>query len=86
MFEKMSMHDLRTLIAERSMMNIYISGESFEILHPSVGLLLEGYVKLQDGQDQPLAPPAAILPRVDQSSHRSETSGTLLFKYTFYIF
>ncbi|KAL8520747.1 hypothetical protein ACS0TY_011334 [Phlomoides rotata] len=76
MFEKMSMQDLRTLIAERSMMNMYISGESFEMLHQSIGLLLEGYVRLQDGQDERLTAPAAILPRVDRSFHRSETSGS----------
>lgn len=79
MFEKMSMQDLRTLIAERSIMNIYISGECFELLPQSVGFLLEGFVKIQGGQQELLTAPAAILPRLDQSSSHSETLGTLLF-------
>ncbi|KAM0060862.1 putative cation/H+ exchanger, CPA1 family [Helianthus debilis subsp. tardiflorus] len=30
-FEKMMMYDLRTLVAERSTLNTYISGESFDL-------------------------------------------------------
>ncbi|KAH6790352.1 sodium proton exchanger [Perilla frutescens var. frutescens] len=70
MFEKMSMQDLRTLIAERSTMNIYIRGESFELLPQSVGFLLEGFIRMQE---ELLTAPAAILPRLDQSSFQSET-------------
>ncbi|KAL0446673.1 UNVERIFIED_CONTAM: Sodium/hydrogen exchanger 7 [Sesamum latifolium] len=75
-FEKMAMQDIRTLIAERSTMNIYIRGESFELLHHSVGLLLEGFIKVQGGQEELLTAPAAILPRVDQSFRQSGTLGT----------
>ncbi|XP_057777702.1 sodium/hydrogen exchanger 8 isoform X3 [Salvia miltiorrhiza] len=74
-FEKMSMQDLRTLIAERSIMNIYIRGESFELLPQSVGFLLEGFIRTQGGQDEMLKAPAAILPHVDQSFSQSETLG-----------
>lgn len=76
MFEKMSMQDLRTLIAERSMMNIYIREESFELLPQSVGFLLEGFIRMQGGQEELLTAPAAILPRLDQSSFHSETLGS----------
>lgn len=72
------MQDLRTLVAERSTMNIYIRGESFEFLPQSVGFLLEGFIRMQGGQEELLTAPAAILPCVDQSSYRSETLGTLL--------
>ncbi|KAL3652883.1 Son of sevenless 1 [Castilleja foliolosa] len=75
MFEKMSVSDLRIFIAEKSTMNIYIRGESFELLHHCVGFLLEGFIKIEGGQDEMLTAPAAILPRVDQSFRRSETSG-----------
>ncbi|XP_020547393.1 sodium/hydrogen exchanger 7 isoform X2 [Sesamum indicum] len=75
-FEKMAMQDIRTFIAERSTMNIYIRGESFELLHHSVGLLLEGFIKVQGGQEELLTAPAAILPRVDQSFRQSGTLGS----------
>lgn len=82
MFEKMSMQDLRALIVERSMMNIYIRGESFELFHRYVGFVLEGFIKLQDAeQEEMLTAPAAILPHVDQTIRRSGTLGTLLVTY-----
>ncbi|KAL3830717.1 hypothetical protein ACJIZ3_019519 [Penstemon smallii] len=75
-FEKMTMQELRSLIAERSSMNIYIRGESFELLNHSVGFLLEGFIKVQGGQEEELlTAPAAILPHVDQNFRRSETLG-----------
>ncbi|KAL1568679.1 Son of sevenless 1 [Salvia divinorum] len=74
-FEKMSMQDLRTLTAERSIMNIYIRGESFELLPQSVGFLLEGFIRKQGGQEEMLTAPAAILPHLDQSFSQSETLG-----------
>ncbi|CAA0811542.1 Sodium/hydrogen exchanger 7 [Striga hermonthica] len=75
MFEKMPMPDLRTLIAERSTMNIYIRGESFELLAHTVGFLLEGFVKIPGGEEELLTAPATILPRRNQSFTRPETSG-----------
>lgn len=75
MFETMSMQDLRTLIAERSIMNIYIQGESFELLPQSVGFLLEGFIRMQGRQEELLTAPAAILPLQEQSSFRSEALG-----------
>ncbi|KAL6566292.1 Son of sevenless 1 [Orobanche gracilis] len=75
-FEKMSIPDFRTLIAERSTMNIYIRGESFEILHHYVGFLLEGFIKIQGGREGMLTAPATILPCVDQSFRQSETVGS----------
>lgn len=85
MFEKMSMQDLRTLIAERSTMNIYIRGENVELLHHAVGILLEGFIKLQGAQEELLTAPAAILPRVNQVFCQSETLGTQLVTYQLYI-
>ncbi|KAL6543894.1 Son of sevenless 1 [Orobanche gracilis] len=72
-FEKMSMPDFRTLIAERSTMNIYVRGESFEILQHFIGFLLEGFVRIQGGQERLLSAPATILPCVGQSFRQSET-------------
>lgn len=75
MFEKMSMHDFRALIAERSTMNIYLRGETFELVHHSVGFLLEGFIKVEGGHEELLTAPAELLPRANQSSQHSETSG-----------
>ncbi|XP_073024489.1 sodium/hydrogen exchanger 8-like isoform X4 [Primulina eburnea] len=75
MFEQMAMPDLRALMVERSTMNIYTRGESFEVLHNSVGLLLEGYIKMQGWQGDLLTAPAVILPCVDQNARRSENLG-----------
>ncbi|XP_027344134.1 sodium/hydrogen exchanger 8 isoform X2 [Abrus precatorius] len=60
-FEKLAMQDLRALIAERSQITIYIRGETIEIPHHSVAILLEGYVKTQ-GHQELVTAPAALLP------------------------
>ncbi|XP_068469556.1 sodium/hydrogen exchanger 8 isoform X3 [Phaseolus vulgaris] len=62
-FEKLAMQDLRALIAdpERSRMTIFIRGETIEIPHHSVALLLEGYLKTQ-GRQELVTAPAALLP------------------------
>ncbi|CAA3011767.1 sodium hydrogen exchanger 8 isoform X1 [Olea europaea subsp. europaea] len=77
LFNKLSMQDLRVLIAERSTMNIYIRGESFELPHHSIGFLLEGFIKLQGTQEELLTHPAIILPHADQRIRQSETSGAI---------
>lgn len=75
-FENMGMPDLRALVAERSTMSTYIRGESFELPHHSIGFLLEGFVRGQDAGEL-VTSPAALLPsRMDQSSRKSEMSGT----------
>ncbi|WCJ33702.1 Sodium/hydrogen exchanger 7 [Euphorbia peplus] len=61
-FEKMSMQDLRTLVAERSMMTTHIRGETIEVPHHSVGFLLEGFIKAHGFQDEFIVSPAALLP------------------------
>lgn len=66
-FEKMAMHDLRALVAERSIMNLYITGETIEIPHHSIGFLLEGFLKTQ-GAEELIISPATLLP-----SHGSRT-------------
>ncbi|EHA8589906.1 putative Sodium/hydrogen exchanger 7 [Cocos nucifera] len=68
MFEKMTMQELRGLVSERSNMNIYIRGEVIEIRHNSIGFLLEGFIKTQDGQQDLITPPAALVP-----SHRDHS-------------
>lgn len=76
MFEKMTMQELRGLVAERSNMNIYIRGEVIEIKHNSIGFLLEGFIRTQDGQQDLITPPAALLPSHSDLSFRSlESSG-----------
>ncbi|ONI31919.1 hypothetical protein PRUPE_1G339200 [Prunus persica] len=76
-FEKMAMQDLRALVAERSMMTIYIRGESFEIPYRSIGFLLEGFVKTQGVQEELITSPAPLLPPHGyQSFPNLEASGT----------
>lgn len=71
------MHDLRALVAERSKITLYLRGETFELPHHTIGVLLEGFIKVQGGQEEVLlTAPAVILPRIDQGSYQSETSGT----------
>ncbi|KAL5554424.1 hypothetical protein UlMin_041825 [Ulmus minor] len=74
-FEKMTMQDLRALVAERSIMNIYIRGETIEIPHHSIGFLLEGFIKTQ-GSLELITSPTALLPLHGyQSFHNPETIG-----------
>lgn len=83
-FEKMTLQDLRALVAERSTMNIYITGENFEIPHHSIGFLLEGFLKAQGSQGELLSSPAAILPLYsDQSFRKSETTGARMDMFSF---
>ncbi|KAI3717522.1 hypothetical protein L1987_69197 [Smallanthus sonchifolius] len=68
-FEKMTMHDLRTLVAQRSTMSTYISGESFELPQDMIGLLLEGFIKTQ-GTLELITAPAALFPSYGDRSFR----------------
>ncbi|KAM6567523.1 hypothetical protein CsatA_026651 [Cannabis sativa] len=77
-FEKMAMQDLRALVAERSIMTIYIRGETIEIPHHSMGFLLEGFVKTQ-GTQELITSPAALLPsHVHQSFQNLDTTESKL--------
>jgi len=80
-FEKMSMHELRALVAERSTMNIYLRGEVIEIRPNSIGFLLEGFIKTQDLQDL-ITSPAALLPSLaDSNLSYRESSGYQKFVF-----
>ena len=73
-FEKRAMQDLRALVAERSTMTIYIRGETIEIPHHSIGLLLEGFIK-PEGSQELVASPSALLPsHAYQSFQNLETA------------
>ncbi|XP_020699162.1 sodium/hydrogen exchanger 8 isoform X1 [Dendrobium catenatum] len=61
-FEKMTMHELRALVAERSSMNEYIRGETIEIRSNVIGLLLQGFVRNEDVQQEFITSPAALFP------------------------
>lgn len=61
-FEKMSMQDLRVLVAERSMMSKYIRGETIEVPHQYICFLLEGFVKTSEGMNGLITSPAALFP------------------------
>nr|XP_043623199.1 sodium/hydrogen exchanger 8-like [Erigeron canadensis]XP_043623200.1 sodium/hydrogen exchanger 8-like [Erigeron canadensis]XP_043623201.1 sodium/hydrogen exchanger 8-like [Erigeron canadensis] len=75
-FEKMTMHDLRTLVAERSTMSTYITGETFELSQNKIGLLLEGFIKSQ-GHLELITAPSALFPLYsDRSFHVSEITGS----------
>ncbi|XP_021292889.1 sodium/hydrogen exchanger 7 isoform X3 [Herrania umbratica] len=74
-FEKMGLQDLRALIAERSMMTIYIRGETIEVPHQSIGFLLEGFIKPFSVQDELITSPAVLLPsHGNQSFQNADTS------------
>lgn len=71
------MQDLRALVAEGSVMTIYIRGESIEIPHHSVGFLLEGFIKTQ-GTQELITSPAALLPsHAYQSYSNLDATGNL---------
>lgn len=76
MFEQLAMPDLRALMAERSMMNIHIRGESFEVPHNSIGLLLEGFIKMHGWQGELLTAPAVLFPCVNQNARQFERLGS----------
>ncbi|CAN6675331.1 unnamed protein product [Malus baccata var. baccata] len=82
-FEKMAMQDLRTLVAERSVMMIYLRDESFEIPYHSIGFLLEGFVKTQGVQEELITSPAPLFPSHGyQSFQNLETSGTRVASFS----
>ncbi|KAK1387163.1 Salt overly sensitive 1 [Heracleum sosnowskyi] len=75
-FEKMPMQEVRALVAEKSTMTTYLRGESIELPHHFIGLLLEGYIKGQGIQEELIASPAALLPWYGDMSFRgSDVSG-----------
>ncbi|PIA30112.1 hypothetical protein AQUCO_05700080v1 [Aquilegia coerulea] len=75
-FEKMSMHELRTLLVERSTMKIYAREETIDIATRSVGFLLEGMIKSQEFKEDVITSPAVLLPpRRDLSFFNLEDSG-----------
>ncbi|KAJ8635853.1 hypothetical protein MRB53_010120 [Persea americana] len=61
-FEEMAMQELRTLIAERSTMKIFISGEIIDIHQHDIGFILEGFVRPQGSQEVLITSPAALVP------------------------
>ncbi|XP_031384189.1 sodium/hydrogen exchanger 7 isoform X2 [Punica granatum] len=75
-FEKMSMQELRALVAERSTMTIYLRGETIETTPHCIGFLLDGFIKAQGIQEELITSPAALLPSHCNFSFRSaEASG-----------
>lgn len=71
-FEKMSMQDLRVLIAERSTLNTYLSGETVEVPSHSIGFLLEGFIKTHFLTEELITPPALLWPGKGNSSFLSQ--------------
>ena len=77
-FEKMGMHEMRVLIAERSTMNIYIKGEDTEVEQNCIGILLEGFLKTDNLTL--ITPPAVLLPsNADLSLFGLESSGLFIY-------
>nr|XP_043608421.1 sodium/hydrogen exchanger 8-like [Erigeron canadensis] len=66
-FEKMTMLDLRTLVAETSTVSTNIAGTSFELPKNVIGLLLEGSIRSQ-GALELLTAPAALFPTYEDRS------------------
>ncbi|XP_022734948.1 sodium/hydrogen exchanger 8-like isoform X2 [Durio zibethinus] len=74
-FEKMTLQDLRALVAQSSLMKTYIEGERVEVRHQSIGFLLEGSIKPFSVQEL-ITPPAALLPsHGNQSFLNADISG-----------
>ncbi|OEL26077.1 Sodium/hydrogen exchanger 7 [Dichanthelium oligosanthes] len=59
-FEKMAMHEIRVLVAERSTMNIYIKGKDIELEQNCIGNLLEG--SLETKNQNLIMSPGVLLP------------------------
>ncbi|XP_026389894.1 sodium/hydrogen exchanger 8-like isoform X2 [Papaver somniferum] len=76
-FEKMAMQELRSIVAERSEMNIFLRGEIIEIPPHSIGFLFEGFVRIQTNPEELVASPGVLLPSYgDLSFLNLETSVT----------
>ncbi|KAJ0095731.1 hypothetical protein Patl1_15672 [Pistacia atlantica] len=74
-FEKLTLQDLRALVAERSSMATYIRGEIIEIPYRSIGFLLEGFIKTDGVEEKLITSPAALFPsQGNQSFQSAETS------------
>lgn len=69
------MQEMRTLVAERSTMKTYISGEIIELKTHVIGFLLEGFVKMLDDKGGFVSYPAMLLPNQLDQSFNSETPG-----------
>ncbi|KAB1216544.1 Sodium/hydrogen exchanger 7 [Morella rubra] len=80
-FEKMALQDLRALVAERSIMNLYIRGEAIEVPHHSIGFLLEGFIRTQ-GVEELITSPAALLPLHGISFQNLQPSGTAVTSFS----
>ncbi|KAG2622513.1 hypothetical protein PVAP13_3NG262700 [Panicum virgatum] len=79
-FEKMAMHEIRVLVAERSTMNIYIKGEDIELEQNYIGILLEGFLKTRN--QNLITPPVVLLPsNADLSLFGLESSAVNLVYY-----
>ncbi|MQL85489.1 hypothetical protein Taro_018016, partial [Colocasia esculenta] len=76
-FEKMAMQELRALVAERSIMNIYLRGEVIDLRQNSICFLLEGFIKTQGSHLDLIASPAALFsPQAELSSLDLRSSGS----------
>ncbi|KAJ1697251.1 hypothetical protein LUZ63_005763 [Rhynchospora breviuscula] len=74
LFEKMAMHELRALVAERSTLNIHIKGEVIQVPPNYVGILLEGFLAQEEVKSL-ITPPAVLLhPDTDLSFFGLESS------------
>ncbi|XP_057962922.1 sodium/hydrogen exchanger 8 [Malania oleifera] len=82
-FEEMAMQDLRALV-EGSVMTMYIRGETIEIPHHSIGILLEGYVKAQGVSEELITSPASLFPTCENQSFQSlETPGVRASSFSY---
>lgn len=79
LFEKLALHELRALVAERSMLNIHIKGEVIEIPPNYVGILLEGFLAQEEAKSL-ITPPAVLFrPDIDLSFFGLESCGEIFF-------
>ncbi|KAE8730062.1 Sodium/hydrogen exchanger 7 [Hibiscus syriacus] len=76
-FEKMALQDLRALVAERSSIKTYITGETIEVSNQSVGFLLEGFIKPLLVQEELITSPAVLLPSQGNQSFKNADKSAL---------
>lgn len=70
------MHELRLFLAERSTMKNYGRGEVIELKQNSAAILLDGFVRTKEEQQNFIMPPAVLLPpHTAASFYGLESSG-----------
>lgn len=79
LFEKMALHELRALVAEKSILNMHIKGEVIEVPANHVGILLDGFLAQEEVKSFITSPAVLLHSDTDLSFFGLETSGNIFF-------